>query len=1293
MRNWFVKSLLSLCVLASAAFAQVGNGTITGTVTDPTGAVVASASVEAKNTGTGVSYSAVTTAAGNYTIADLPVGVYSLSAKVSGFKNYVHTNLAVGGAQTVRQDIPLEVGNATTDTVTVTAEASLLKTESADLTHNVSIDQLDDLPLLGIGTANSGTTGVRNPYNTLQTLPGVSSYASSGQFAMNGLGGNMTETMRIDGLDATSRLFGTYDYTQMAQPSADSIQEIAYQASNYAAEFGQAGSVVINMTMKSGTNQYHGTGFDYFVNEDLNAGDPFTENLSLTGKERPRNRRNDFGGTLGGPIWIPKVYNGHNKTFFFFNYEEFLESTSYNFSDTVPTAAYLRGDFSAISPNGTCASCGALGVPTTPITTDPLGHPVYANEIYDPSTRGTVTAAQCTGVPNCTPGLGYALPFQGNVVPTSRIDPISLKFMALFPGATNGNVVQNYSAGIAGNRYSAIPSFKIDHNLSDKDKLSFYWSRINTSSQISSPLGNADGLPIEIGGYRGTFIPNYTMTLNYDRTIRPNLLLHVGAGFFHTRFADNAPFESFNPSAFGLSNFLINRQFPSVTGMCPAAPPGSTGCGGALGGMQNIGTSGQIQTLNFEEKPSFTSNVTWIRGAHTYKAGAEVYLQNNINGSFAGVTLATGTGPTSEPFTPTGSLNGNSMGFGFASFLLGDYSSTTQTPQLNYRQGQQEWGMYIQDSWKVTRRLTVDYGLRWDFASQNHEQYNRLGEFSAAVPNADAGGLLGGTIFANTCNCSYYPHTYPYAIGPRLGVAWQITPKTVLRGGWGVNYQFVGGTAGAVVSANGAYPLGGINPYVNDQTPGFIVRPTWPDTDPSRFPTANFCGVPSATCPGLVPGTAPGQGGAPTVVDRNQLRPPRVEQYSINLQREITPSFLVEASWVGNVGVWEQGATFATSGPYGFLSQLSPAKFAQYGLYPYPGTGPSGYNYTIPGDVQNASGAWSICVPGNDCDRALLSLPLTNSAVTAKMAAAGIKNIVPYTGFGGTTLLSALYPYPQFGNLAVAGSPTGDSRYNSLQIKVTKRFSHHLQGEGAYTWAKGLVRQIPEDFFNPTGSQWLLQQIPPQALTFNVTYTVPKASFLNKWENLITSDWQVGFFAQYQSGQFLLPPVSTTANYLPSEDYRTGKPLYLVDINNIHSYNPYSQPILNAAAWGQCPTNTVCGGAYNGALGATSEVLYSDFRGPRQPRENANIGRHFRIKEKYDLYIRAEFVNIFNRTIMPNPITTNPQLPDSHNSLGILNGGFGVMNVYQSAGGYPAPTAGATALLGRTGTIIARFQF
>ncbi len=487
----------------------------------------------------------------------------------------------------------------------------------------------------------------------------------------------------------------------------------------------------------------------------------------------------------------------------------------------------------------------------------------------------------------------------------------------------------------------------------------------------------------------------------------------------------------------------------------------------------------------------------------------------------------------------------------------------------------------------------------------------------------------------------------------------------MLRGGWGVNYQFAASQGGAIVSTNGTYPLAGVNPYVNIQTPGSIVAPAWPITNPNRYPVLGTVGgTPGSFAP-----------------DQNQLRPPRVNQWSIGIQREITNSLLVDASYVANRGVWEPG------GPLGFLSQISPAKFAKYGLYPYPGTGPAGYSYAPAGVT---------CVPGNDCDRALLNLPITNPAVVAKMASAGIANISPYPGFAGTTLLSALYPYPQFGNLAPTGSATGNSKYDSLQIKLTKRFSRGLQANGAYTWAKGLTRPIPQDFFNSAGSRWTLQQIPPQALTFNVTYTTPRAAFLPKWANVLVKDWQVGFFAQYQSGIFLTPPVSPTANFLLSEDVRVpGQPLYLVSINDIHSYNPQSQVVLNPKAWSPCPTNTTCGSAANTIFGPAGTQLYPDFRGPRTPRENANLGRHFRIKERMDLYIRAEFVNIFNRTIFPNPTTTNPQLAPIHGAGGgtILTSGFGVINAYNAPGTAPPVSAGAVTLLGRTGTLIARFSF
>jgi hypothetical protein len=1260
MRARCLRVVAFLFLVASLAFGQGATASITGTVTDPSGLVVAGVAIEARNAETGAIYEAASTSAGDYTVPGLPVGTYVLTARSAGFKTYAHSNLALTAAQALREDIPLEVG-AAAETITVSAEASLLKTESAELSHNVTLEQLDDLPLIVIGTAN----GLRNFLSSMITLPGT--YGGNGSTVINGLGQGFvtSEIVKVEGQDASNRLFNNYEYTTMNEPNVDAIQEIAFQVSNYAPEFGQAGSAVINTTMKSGTNRYHGTGFEYFVNEDLNAGYPFSSNGS-GGKFRPRNRKNDFGGTLGGPVSIPKLYNGKNKTFFFWAYEEYKLTQLFSFNDTVPTTAFLNGDFSGVSPNGNCSLCAQYGIPTTSLGTDALGRSMYANEIYDPTTRAV----------NPANGLGYANPFPNNVIPPSRFSQTALAFQKLFPAPGNSNLTSNYSASVPGGQYSVIPSLKIDQIISQKDKVSFYWSRTNAESAVNTGPQAADGLPFSIGAYRGAFIPTNTVRLNYDRTLTPTILFHFGAGYLGTSFSDKAPFLNFNPSQFDLTGFLQNRQTPTISGMCTlgvaAVLGGVAPC--ASGGMQNIGTSGQLQSQIYEQRPTFNANVTWVKGSHTFKFGSELEIESVIGGNadFSGVTLnagnttvgSMGIGATAQPFTPTGSFNGFTQGYGYANFLLGDFSSTTQTPSYLYsREGYQLWGFFAQDSWKITRKLTVDYGVRYDYATPEKEQYGRLGQFDPTVANPNAGGSLGGYRYASTCNCNFYKSAYPYGIGPRIGAAYQIAPKTVLRAGWGLNYQFIANPAGALVASGGVYPLSGINPFVNIATPGAIVQPIWPATNATIYPIAGTAGVAGQT---------------PTVPDQNENRPPRINQFSVSIQREITRDFVVEASYVANRAVW-------LAGSLGELSQISAQTYAKYGLYPYPGTGPAGYNYTLPGDTQLANGSWTLCVPGNDCDRALLSQSVSSPAVQQKMAAAGHPNFTPYSGFPtGNTLLSALYPYPQYGNLAITGSPTGNTKYDSLQIKVTKRLSHGLQAGGNYTWGQGFQRPTRQDFFNPQSNPWQLQNIPLQVLNFNATYTVPKASFLPRYANVVTSDWQVGWYASYQSGMYLTPPTSPTANFLTSQDIRvSGQPLYTagVNINDHSTFNPYSTQVLNPLAWQACPTNSVCPAA---------STLYKDFKGPRVPSENANLGRHFRVgKEgKYDFYIRAEFVNVFNRTYFGNPITTNPQnkLTYGAGNGTILTGGFGVINAYVQ------PNT-AYGFAGRTGTLIARFQF
>ena len=1262
-----VFALISCLAFATLiALGQGGTGTITGTVTDAQGAVVAGASVEVKNSATGQTYAGASSGTGNFSVGQLPPGEYELTVKNQGFKTYDHKNLQVETGQVLRQDAQLEVG-ATGESVTVTAEATMLRTESGDLAVNITVQSLDNLPILGIGTTNSGSSGVRNPYNMLQMLPGVGNYTANSEMMLNGLGGAAytTEAFRIEGQDATNHL-GTGYAVQENQPSADAIQEVAIQTSNYAPEFGTAGAAVLNVTMKSGTNQFHGSAYDYFVNEDLNAGYPFSiTNQGQIGKLRPRNRRNDFGGTFGGPVWIPKVYNGRNKTFFFFNWEEYLESNFYTFSDTVPQAFMTNGDFSSLSPNGTCSLCGQYGIPTGALGTptaakDPLGRSLFANTIYDPASRVVVN------------GSGTATPFLNNQVPSSRFDPVAVKFESLFPQAQNANLTGDYAGTILGHRTTAIPAIKVDESATPKDKFSFYFSKTGTEAQFAYPFGNADGLPPEIGAYRGTFIYAWTYRLNYDRTINPTLLLHLGVGFEQVNFGDHAPFLSFNPSQFGRSGFEIDRQFPYVTGMTAAGTNGAQN----FGGMQNIGTVAQIQTFNKEQRPSYNANLTKVSGSHTYKFGGEASFQGNNLNSFAGVTLATGVNPTTQPYVNTTSLNGFGTGLGYASFLLGNYTSTTQTPQEDYRLGKAQWAFFAQDSWKLTRKLTLDYGLRYDLGTPTKETYNRLGEFSPTTPNPSAGGRLGATVFGNTCNCAFYAPVYPYAIGPRIGIAYQINPKTVFRAGWGVVYQYTPDNASAGIVATNAVNTNPavVNGFVNTQQAGFIQQPVWPNTNTGVYPN---------------PGTTTG---APFASDPNFYRPPRLNQWSVGIQREITRNFVVEASYVGNRQVWVPIGGAGT-GPYAYLNQIAPSTYAQYGLYPYPGTGPC----STGGSVCSSSSY------NNYSDYLLLAQPISNPSVMAKMKAAGVGNgglLLPYATAPVTMPLStALQNFPQFPNLTPSGSPTGDERYDSLQAKVTKRLSHNLQAGGAFTWQKTFLRAPRQDFFNPASSQWELQNVPPRVLTFNFVYTTPKVSSFDnhaKFVNQIIKDWQIGGFADYQSGTFLTPPFSNTSNFLASEEVRVpGQPLYLKNINCLSCYNPENDQVLNPAAWTNLSTNQV---------GPAQTVLYEDFRGPRRPIENANIARNFRLTERFQLQFRGEFVNIFNRTELPNPIAggstvfggTNSTTPLVRNSVSALTGGFGVIPVYAAPGSTLASTSaanGGVALSPRSGTLVLRLTW
>ena len=434
MRQVAVRVAL-LLLSGLALFAQTDRSTITGTVTDPAGAVVPNATIEVRNPATGGLFSGGTSGTGNFVVS-VPAGNYELTVSVTGFKKYVRTGITVPVATIVRQDVSLEVG-ATSDTITVVDTTPLLKTDTAEISHVVTSDQANVLPVLTIGTG-AGFGAIRNPLSVTSLLPGVQ-YSANSNLRVNGLPSN-TGTIRVEGQDATNGLWR--QQTGNAQQGVEAVQEVAIQTSDFAAEFGQAAGGYFNFTMKSGTNAYHGSAYDYFVNEMVNAGTPHTDagltNSLRNGQHvRNRQRRNDYGFTVGGPINIPKIYDGHDKSFFFFNWEQFRETQSVsNRLATVPTTAYRNGDFSSATPvcsaSTAVAACpGGVGSPQLVLQNgvaarDQLGAVIRQNGIYDPAT--TFTAAD---------GNPARALFPNNLVPVTRMDPVALKIQALMPLPNN----------------------------------------------------------------------------------------------------------------------------------------------------------------------------------------------------------------------------------------------------------------------------------------------------------------------------------------------------------------------------------------------------------------------------------------------------------------------------------------------------------------------------------------------------------------------------------------------------------------------------------------------------------------------------------------------------------------------------------------------------------------------------------------------------------------------------------------------------------------------------------------
>jgi hypothetical protein len=1238
-----LRLLVSHVAISVALLAQTDRGTITGTVSDPASAVIANAVVEAKNVQAGTIFQAGTSGTGNYTLAQLPAGTYEMNVSAPGFKKSVRAGIVVNVAATVRVDFTLEVG-AVTESVTVEGETPLLKSESGELSHSVEYSRANNLPILDLNGTGTGPGNIRNPLAVTTLLPGAS-YAADNTLRINGMPSS-TAAIRIEGQDATNGMWK--QLTQATQASVDAIQEVAVQTSNFAAEYGQVGGGYFNFTMKSGTNQFHGSAYDYFNNEALNAGLPFTDD-GHGHLIRNTVRRNDYGFTLGGPVVIPKLYNGKDRTFFFFNFEQFREGqTVRNGLGTVPTDAERAGDFS-----------GAV-FPFLATPPDPLGRSFPAFTVMDPTSTFSGPG-----------GVQLRNPYTSNLVPSTQFDKTALYFQNLLPHANLPGGLNNYAVPAYQNyRHTTVPSIKIDQNLSSTMKVSGYIQVTKTQSP------NSNGYPVTTLPNAPTDDTSWVTRINFDDTLAPTLLLHLGAGlqyYKHPVFTATSPQSAIWPAN---AQFAANQYLPAI-GPALNFITGGMSIGGGLFGGTGPGVAGFNNVDLTDIKPTANASLTWVKNNHTFKAGGEMIIEGfpqhsaaRANGGFNWTNLQTSNpwevGQTAFPFQ---------TGFPYASFLIGNADNLQYSALTDSRIGNHNFGFFAQDTWKVTRKLTLDYGLRWDYVTLLREQYGRMqsADFNGINPLVNRPGNV---IYEATCNCQFN-HTYTHAWGPRLGVAYQINSKTVFRAGSAISYgtspnnAFLSysvpdfytlvspGPGLAATQLNLGNPYAPGNPYGNPVT----VYPNFTPQYPSRAAS------------GLVPPQSPF-----ISIDRNAGRPARIWQWSVGLQREIARNLVVEATYVGNRGVWWTAPVLAGQN----------------------------YNALTP---QGLKSQWGIDIT-NPADAALLTLPVSSAAVQSRFPGFAVVNgAVPsvYSGFPATQAFNqAIRPYPQWNTGAppFLGPPLGDTWYDSLQAKVTKRYSHGLDVQGAFTWQKELTLGansdtsyftpgplIVNDVFNRNQNKQFSSLSRPLVFVVSFNYTTPRInadSTGGRVVSILARDWVFGGVLRYQSGAVIQTPSSnnnllnqlmrgnnpfqnpaifgggtTTENRVP------GQPLLAVD-PNCHCFDPQRTQVLNPNAWTD---------AAAGQFG-TAPGYYNDFRWQRQPLESLSLARTFRMfKERATLSIRGEFTNVFNRTFLSIPARANSATPIGTTN-GVNTSGFGYIATVGGAGTQP-----------RTGQIVGRFTF
>jgi hypothetical protein len=1093
-------------------------GTITGSVTDNSGAIVPNARVTLLNPANGQKQSLETNAEGVYTFLSLTAGRYSVTAEKDGFRKAEASNVQVQVNTTSRLDIRMQLG-AVQETVQVEATAPLLQTDKSDLGTVVDNKAIQQLPLFING-------GLRSNMAFTSLAPGVTMNLQSDPDTTGGApriaGGQANgASLLLDGGESMSE---RRNDPQMRVVSAEAVEEFKVQTSAYSAEFGRASNGVLNFTTKSGTNQLHGSFLAQLRHEKLNA-----KGFFWGSRGESVQRQHVEAANVGGPVFIPKLYDGRNKTFFFFAGER-SRAKNYTSTDliTLPIAAFRNGDFRRYTN-----AAGAM----VPIY-DPLD--ANGNVIANAALRQPM---QCNGVLN--------------VICPERISPAARAIFAQLPAPDQPDVVfNNTRARNNGARtpgaWQGVYSIKGDHNFSDKLHVSGMFSRQYFDSYplvgpIPGPLAEAFQ---EFGHLR-------YWRFNADYTIAPNLLNHFTFGLNQRRLGEGPNLGL--PDSYRQATLL-----PGLTGSGAEKAPNYTKYNTEFG---NYG--GHVNTISPGRTLNLNDQLSWVKGKHNIKFGGSY-----MNVSYRRIDCNNCAGSLSYSTAGTGNPNVSGQnGIAYASFLLGLPSggSFNFGADIDFRY--KYYAGYVQDDWKVSNKLTVNVGLRYDLSSPRREANLQNSNFNPTIPNPSANGILGALEFASK-DRPILLDTRKNAFAPRLGFAYQVSSKTVVRGGGAIMYDIIreDGNADNGIQGFG----GGFSGIANNLSNGIAFTQKNGIGDFKAF-------VDGQRPPQINPGL--GVNGSVTYKTGESGKPGYYADYNFTVEHSFTPTTVLRTSFHANYGIkiYQSGLDF---------NQLDPKYFAIYGT--------------------------ALTTP--------VSTALNNPAVIA----AGFK--LPYASFPtNLQLQQALRPFPQYSGFGSVASQSGHSTYNGLEVSFQKRYSSGLWLMTSYTFSKTLVSQNGQNVYNQLTEKVISSANRPHVYTLGYVYELPFgkgkpfASSMHPVANVILGNWSVSAVHRYQSGA----PISvggcsqTMAGAGAARcNYVAGQPLLNANWDPTNPNSPY----LNRAAFVQ-PANFTYGNV---------PAVIPHLSQPNQLGEDVAASKnvHFGKSEKNIIEFRASAFNVANRHLL-----------------------------------------------------------